>query len=92
VVTNALKHAFQASGRGTITIRLETLEGGQAALSIADDGPGIPAGFDPAASRSLGFRIVQGLAAQLDGTLTYANEGGTVVRLVFAAGPAPAAA
>ncbi len=92
VVTNALKHAFQGSGRGTITIRLETLDGGQAALSIADDGPGIPASFDPAASRSLGFRIVQGLAAQLDGTLSYANEGGTVVRLVFATGPAPAAA
>jgi two-component sensor histidine kinase len=83
VVTNALKHAFTGSERGTITIRLETMEGSLAALTIADDGPGIPASFDPAASRSLGFRIVQGLAAQLGGELTYANEGGTVVRLVF---------
>ncbi len=85
VVTNALKHAFTEAGRGTITIRLQPMEGTMAALTIADDGPGIPASFDPAASRSLGFRIVQGLAAQLDGTLTYANEGGTVVRLVFPA-------
>lgn len=87
VVTNALKHAFTGSERGTITIRLEPLDenpqGSLAALTIADDGPGIPASFDPAASRSLGFRIVQGLAAQLDGQLTYANDGGTVVRLVF---------
>ena len=83
VVTNALKHAFGEAGRGTITIRLEQTEGTLATLTIADDGPGIPASFDPAASRSLGFRIVQGLAAQLDGQLTYANEGGTVVRLVF---------
>ncbi|WP_342151136.1 sensor histidine kinase [Methylorubrum sp. SB2] len=85
IVTNALKHAFTEAGRGTITIRLEPLEGTLAALTIADDGPGIPTSFDPAASRSLGFRIVQGLAAQLDGKLTYANEGGTVVRLVFPA-------
>ena len=87
IVTNALKHAFGEGERGTITIRLEQMEEGlqpsMAALTIADDGPGIPAGFDPATSRSLGFRIVQGLAGQLDGTLTYANEGGTVVRLVF---------
>ncbi|MBD8906205.1 sensor histidine kinase [Methylorubrum zatmanii] len=86
VVTNALKHAFRDTERGSITIRLEALGGGQAALSIADDGPGIPDGFDPSESRSLGFRIVQGLATQLDGTLTYANDGGTVVRLVFATG------
>jgi two-component sensor histidine kinase len=90
VVTNALKHAFRESERGTITIRLEALAAGQAALSIADDGPGIPASFDPARSRSLGFRIVQGLATQLDGTLTYANDGGTVVRLVFATSSTPA--
>ena len=91
VVTNALKHAFAEPGRGTITIRLEPIDASRAALTIADDGRGIPADFDPAASRSLGFRIVQGLAAQLDGTLTYANEGGTVVRLVFATGPKLAA-
>ena len=94
VVTNALKHAFQGADqgteRGTITIRLETLEAGQASLSIADNGPGIPVTFDPATSRSLGFRIVQGLAGQLDGTLTYASESGTVVRLVFATGPTAA--
>lgn len=90
VVTNALKHAFHGTERGTITIRFETLGAGQASLSIADNGPGIPATFDPDTSRSLGFRIVQGLAGQLDGTLTYANEGGTVVRLVFVTGPTDA--
>jgi two-component sensor histidine kinase len=88
VVTNALKHAFTESARGTITIRLEQLQGSLTALTITDDGPGIPADFDPTANRSLGFRIVQGLAAQLDGTLTYANDGGTVVRLVFPGGRA----
>jgi two-component sensor histidine kinase len=85
VVTNALKHAFPDGSRGTITIRLEATAPDRMALTIADDGQGIPAGFDPEASRSLGLRIAQGLAAQLDGTLTYAGGPGTVVRLDFAA-------
>ena len=85
VVTNALKHAFPEGARGSITIRIEATAPDRMALTIADDGHGIPAGFDPEASRSLGLRIAQGLAAQLDGTLTYAGGPGTVVRLDFAA-------
>ncbi|WP_232631005.1 sensor histidine kinase [Methylobacterium sp. Leaf118] len=92
VVTNALKHAFPGAQGGTITIRLDCLDEGMTALTIADSGPGIPVDFDPATSRSLGFRIVHGLAAQLGGTLTYTNENGTVVRLVFPDGPRTAAA
>lgn len=88
LVTNALKHAFPDGAGGTITIRLETAAPGRMALVVADDGRGIPAGFDPETSRSLGMRIAQGLAAQLDGTLTYAGGAGTVARLDFAA-PAP---
>ncbi|MDB5647608.1 MAG: ATPase [Methylobacterium sp.] len=84
VVTNALKHAFPAGTRGTITIQLERLETEQLTLTIADDGRGMPADFDPETTRSLGFRIAQGLAAQLGGPLAYSNAGGTVVCLTFA--------
>ncbi|KMO32419.1 ATPase [Methylobacterium variabile] len=90
VVTNALKHAFPDGARGTITIRLETAAPERMVLTIADDGRGIPADFNPETSRSLGLRIAQGLAAQLDGTLTYAGGTGTRVTLDFAA-PVPAA-
>lgn len=85
VVTNALKHAFTPGERGTITIRLEQLSLEQLALTIADDGKGIPASFDPDTSKSLGFRISQGLATQLGGKLTYSGGAGTVVRMVFPA-------
>ncbi|GJE03429.1 hypothetical protein GMJLKIPL_5384 [Methylobacterium isbiliense] len=85
VVTNACKHAFPAGERGTITIRLERLDAARVALTIADNGRGMPAAFDPAASRSLGVRISQALAGQLDGVLTYAGESGTVVRVEFPA-------
>ncbi|MCJ2131323.1 sensor histidine kinase [Methylobacterium sp. E-045] len=90
VVTNALKHAFTPSKRGTITIRLEQLDLMQLALTIADDGKGIPASFDPDTSKSLGFRISQGLAIQLGGSLTYTGGAGTVVRMVFPAAHPPA--
>ncbi len=87
VVTNSLKHAFEPGRGGTIRVRLEQLEDNALALSIVDDGRGIPADFDPAVSRSLGMRITHGLAAQLGGTLFYGGGQGTQVRLVFAASP-----
>lgn len=84
VVTNALKHAFTPGGRGTITVRLERLAPGRVALTVADDGKGMPAGFDPETSKSLGYRISQGLASQLGGTLAYGGTDGTTVRVEFA--------
>ncbi|KQP94881.1 ATPase [Methylobacterium sp. Leaf113] len=85
LVTNALKHAFPDGRRGTITIQIERLDPERLQLTIADDGRGMPVNFDPETSRSLGFRIAQGLAGQLGGQLDYSNAGGTVVRLAFAA-------
>jgi two-component sensor histidine kinase len=86
VVTNALKHAFIPDGPGTITIRLERLGPDRMVLTVADDGRGMPQGFDPGTSKSLGYRISQGLASQLGGMLSYGGTTGTVVRVEFPAG------
>lgn len=86
VVTNALKHAFVPDGPGTITIRLQRLGSDRVALTVTDDGRGMPIGFDPGTSKSLGYRISQGLANQLGGTLAYGGTAGTVVRIEFPAG------
>ncbi len=56
LVTNALKH-----GRGRIRVEVRQQAGGLE-LSVADQGPGFPAGYDPMASRGLGMRIVAALA------------------------------
>lgn len=85
LVTNSLKHAFAGDQKGTITITLERLEADHLALTIRDNGKGYPANFDPNTNKSLGFRIVQGLAAQLHGEISYTNEQGTVTRLTFPA-------
>lgn len=86
VVTNSLKHAFPESRKGAIAISLERLDSERYALTIRDDGRGIPAGYDPKTSKSLGLRIIQSLAAQLGGDVTFAGQDGvgTTTRLTFA--------
>jgi two-component sensor histidine kinase len=90
VVTNSLKHAFIEGQKGLITIAVEELTGGRYALTVSDDGRGLPLDFAPAMSRSLGFRIVQSLTAQLDGKLSYDGQGGMTTRVEFTAHGAPA--
>lgn len=69
-MTNAIKHAFPDGRPGTIRITLERLPDNEMAFVIADDGRGMPAAVSPTA-RSLGMRIVQSFAQQLDGEFSY---------------------
>ena len=71
-LTNAVKHAFPDGRKGTIRISL-THENEHLALSVADNGKGLPAGFDPATANSLGMRIFHALAGQVNGALSFAD-------------------
>ncbi|HEY3776861.1 MAG TPA: histidine kinase dimerization/phosphoacceptor domain -containing protein [Rhizomicrobium sp.] len=82
LVTNSLKHAFAGRSTGAIRIGLEE-RAGTATLTVADDGPGLPADFEKSRSGSLGQSIVQSLAAQLRGTLVFVSGPGTAARLTF---------
>ena len=62
LITNAAKHAG-----GNIVVRFETTAAGVHALSVLDDGPGLPPGFTPADSKGLGMKIVQSLVKQIGG-------------------------
>jgi two-component sensor histidine kinase len=53
-------------------------------LTIADDGVGLPQGYDPLKSRSLGMTLIQGFSAQLGGELTIESSGGVKLSLLFA--------
>jgi two-component sensor histidine kinase len=39
------------------------------ALSVANDGPALPEGFDPAAGKGLGMRIIRSLVERIGGEL-----------------------
>ena len=64
LITNAAKH-----GSGAIAVRLEVLPEGGHVLSVCNDGPALPQGFDPAARAGLGMKIVLALVGQIGGTL-----------------------
>jgi two-component sensor histidine kinase len=84
LVTNSLKHAFVGRSDGTITIDFETAHGVNV-LRIADDGPGLPADFRHAAAGRLGQGILQSLARQLGGKISFQSDapGGTVATLIY---------
>jgi two-component sensor histidine kinase len=81
VVTNSLKHAFKGRQGGTITLDLKRLEASRYAMTITDDGPGMPAASP--GKTSLGLKIVQGLAGQLDGQVSTPPAKGAATRIEF---------
>lgn len=87
LVANAVEHAFR-DRQGRLLIRLRRGADGVLALSVQDDGAGLAPGFVAAESGSLGLRIVHALAGQIGGRFEMlpAPGGGTLCRLVFAAG------
>jgi two-component sensor histidine kinase len=64
LITNSAKYA-----KSNITVRLETSPAIGHSVSVLDDGPGLPAGFDPSASKGLGMKIVASLLKQIGGHL-----------------------
>jgi two-component system, sensor histidine kinase PdtaS len=68
LITNSAKYA-----KGTITVRLGTASANNHWLSVSDDGPGLPAEFDPVGGRGLGMKIIQALVRQIGGELHIAR-------------------
>ena len=66
LVTNALKQ-----GASRIDVRFHRVVGGHA-LSVTDNGPGLPPGFDLEATAGLGMKVVSALARQEGGELRFA--------------------
>jgi two-component sensor histidine kinase len=84
LVTNSLKHAFKGREAGEITIGIAVARG-TCTLTVTDDGPGIPDDFETANSGSLGQGILNSLARQLRGRISFEHGAGTVAKLTFPA-------
>ncbi|MGZ3275660.1 MAG: sensor histidine kinase [Caulobacteraceae bacterium] len=83
-VNNALEHAFLEGG-GRVRVSMAR-EGPRHVLIVADDGRGLPEGFDVEASGTLGLKIVRTMAGQLGGGFSMtAQDKGVVCRLIFPA-------
>lgn len=94
LVMNAVEHGAAPGQQTRISV---TLSAGDlpatgrrpAVLQIMDEGPGLPDGFNLAASESLGLTVAQQFAVALNGELKLLNRpnGGTLARLHFAVDP-----
>ena len=76
LICNCLKHAFTGRAAGLVRVTLRKLAPGGFQLAVQDDGHGLPAGFDPAKTSSLGVRLVKILCGQIDAQLEFNSHNG----------------
>lgn len=86
LVTNAMKHAFPGERGGEVRVSLRQSAPGELELSVEDDGIGCPRIAPGRNGKSLGLRIVEILAKQLEGSLEQAECAGTRLVLRFRSG------
>lgn len=85
LLTNAIKYAFKGlCGEPRIRVRT-ALEGGEVVLAVSDNGAGVPPGFDPERTESLGMQLVLSLSQQLKGRWALDRVGGTAWEIRFPA-------
>ncbi len=82
LLTNSLKFGRRQGEtlqlRVTAKRRESTIE-----LTVADNGPGLPPGFDPGSSSGFGLRMVGLMASQLRGTFAVESRNGTIATVRF---------
>ena len=86
LATNALRHAFRPEQPGIVRVMGARQRDGAYWLCVADDGKGLPRGFDIRVRPSgLGLRLVNVLADQLRARLTVDGHAGTRFTLALPA-------
>ncbi|MCS7286759.1 MAG: histidine kinase N-terminal domain-containing protein [Anaerolineae bacterium] len=85
LLQNALEHGYKDRTFGHILVRIEDLEN-KVKITVHDDGRGLPEGFDPFQTESLGLRIVKTLAEEeLHGSFSLegADGSGVIATVIF---------
>lgn len=82
-ITNSIKYAFSGEQKGEIHISLEEIDHQRLSLMIADNGRGLPQGFDIRKNGSLGMNLIRGLSKQLSGDLQLTNNHGLTIHMHF---------
>lgn len=83
LLSNSFKHAFADGRAGRIRLSFHRSDPGWGELAVEDDGVGLPAGYLEGRPNSLGFRIVEILSHQVDGSVTQRDGPGTRIVLRF---------
>jgi PAS domain S-box-containing protein len=84
LISNALKAMTGSNAaRNILQVSFKQAESGQASIEIRDNGPGLPRGFDPGTTKTLGMRLIEILSEQLHGSVTFSSADGTSATLGF---------
>ncbi len=83
IITNSYKYAFNNQKENSLSISINKENNGDFKLIMADNGPGLPFGFNVKKAKSLGLRLINRLVKQLHGTLSVSNENGARFEIIF---------
>lgn len=84
LITNALIHAFPDERTGTVAVRF-SVSPDRHRISVRDNGIGLQPAATGQARETLGLKLVELLADQINGTLTTETSGGTEVSISWRA-------
>jgi two-component sensor histidine kinase len=70
-MTNAFKYSHPSGAPGKLSVTARRERDGTLVIEIADDGVGLPEGFDPKSGESNGFRLMRAATDQLRGRLAF---------------------
>ncbi|MGD1957838.1 MAG: sensor histidine kinase [Fulvivirga sp.] len=82
LVSNVFKYAFEEVDNPLLRINLQNVDKAYT-LTVEDNGPGLPKGFDLNAAESFGMRLVNLLVKQLKGTLQVDTKNGLCCEIHF---------
>ncbi|MEW5815720.1 MAG: histidine kinase N-terminal 7TM domain-containing protein [Spirochaetota bacterium] len=82
LVSNSLKHAFPRGRKGRLWVEFH-VSNGKFALTVRDDGIGLPGDLDLQSTETFGLRIVTILTRQLGGSIEIDRNKGTLFSVTF---------
>ncbi len=82
-ITNAIKYAFGPKTAGQINVLLGEYGTETLALTISDNGRGLPSDFKIENCTSLGMCLIKGLSKQLHGEVKISSNNGLTVQLLM---------
>jgi PAS domain S-box-containing protein len=83
LISNSFKHGFPDGSKGVITVAVCKNIQGEYVLTVKDNGIGYPPNIDFKTTSSLGMQLVNGLTAQLHGTMELSTVDGTKFSITF---------
>ena len=82
IISNSLKYAFPANGKGAIYVELRAANS-KFVLIVGDDGIGLPQEVDIRNDKTFGLQLVATLIDQIAGTVEIDRVGGTTFKIEF---------